>query len=43
MTALLAGPIVRRATDNRVCVWVATRSRASLKLTGNAELGYPLP
>ena len=32
MTALLAGPIVRRATDNRVCVWVATRSRASLKL-----------
>ncbi|MFZ4703991.1 MAG: hypothetical protein ACOYMG_28435, partial [Candidatus Methylumidiphilus sp.] len=33
MTALLAGPIVRRSTDNRVCVWVATRSKACLKLT----------
>ena len=33
MTALLAGPIVRRSTDNRVCVWVATRNKAQLKLT----------
>jgi hypothetical protein len=29
---LLAGPIVRRATKNRVCVWLATREKADIKL-----------
>lgn len=29
---LLAGPIVRRATKNRVCVWLATRQSIKIKL-----------
>ena len=29
---LLAGPIVRRATKNRVCVWLATRQPLKIKL-----------
>lgn len=29
---LLAGPIVRRATKNRVCVWLATREPVRIKL-----------
>lgn len=29
---LLAGPIVRRATKNRVCVWLATRQPITIKL-----------
>jgi hypothetical protein len=33
MIDLLAGPIVRRTTENRVCVWVATRYKMPLQLT----------
>ncbi|MGZ5008342.1 MAG: hypothetical protein ACXWE9_10215 [Methylobacter sp.] len=32
MTTLLAGPILRRATPNRVCVWFATREKTDLTL-----------
>lgn len=31
-TALLAGPILRRVTRNRVCVWIAARRPLKLKL-----------
>ena len=33
MIELLAGPIIRRVTENRVCVWLATESVAIFKLT----------
>ncbi len=29
---LLAGPIVRRVTENRICIWLATKQKLSLKL-----------
>lgn len=39
---LLAGPILRRTTKNRVCVWLAAAQSLSLQLTITDDQGKPL-
>lgn len=41
-TKLLAGPILRRTTKNRVCVWLATAQPMSLRLTVTDTQGNTL-
>ncbi len=42
-TTLLAGPILRRATPNRVCVWFATTELTDLSLQIMSKQGEVLP